>query len=156
MTPPTRTPSHTTHIGSRLLTCVRPSMAKACGNRPNLSRLAIEILYAQRQTPLEMSQFAEGDVAQLVELVDRNVRGPSDRTCLIRHSTIDKTHNMRPSRGNSRALLSGKLYGTFQQLSSPCPIGEGLGDRRRDAICDACMRGPAERDPEGRTRPLNS
>jgi len=39
-------------------------------------RLATEILEAQRQSTLDVSQFTKEEVAQLIELIDTAVRDP--------------------------------------------------------------------------------
>ena len=46
-------------------------------------RLAMEILDAQRQNTLDVSQFAKDEVTQLIELIDTRVRDPRHLTCLM-------------------------------------------------------------------------
>ena len=58
-------------------------------------RLAMKILDAQRQTTLDVLQFAEDDVTQLIEIIDRKVRDPSRRAYLMRGLTICRSYNMR-------------------------------------------------------------
>lgn len=58
-------------------------------------RLAMEILDAQRQNTLDVSQFAKDEATQLIELIDARVRDPRHLTCLMRGSTVRRSFNVK-------------------------------------------------------------
>ena len=61
-------------------------------------RLVMEILDAQRQSPLDVSQFTEDEVSQLIELIDTRVRDPDHHTCLMAGSINCRSFNTKISR----------------------------------------------------------
>jgi len=58
-------------------------------------RLAMEILDAQRQNTLDVSQFAKDEATQLIELIDTRVGDPPHLACLMRGSTIRRSFNVK-------------------------------------------------------------
>lgn len=58
-------------------------------------RLVMEILDAQRQSPLDVSQFTEDEVAQLIELIDTRVRDPDHHACLMAGSINCRSFNTK-------------------------------------------------------------
>jgi hypothetical protein len=59
------------------------------------SRLAMEILDAQRQGTLDASQFTKDEATQLIELIDTRVKGLRHRTYLMRGSTVCRSFNTK-------------------------------------------------------------
>ena len=45
-----------------------------------LPHLAIEVLAAQRQSNLDVTQFSKDEVTQLIELIEGGVRDPQNHT----------------------------------------------------------------------------
>lgn len=58
-------------------------------------RLAMEILAAQRQSDLDVSQFTKDEVTQLIELIEAKVRDPRPRTSLIRSLMFCRSFDTR-------------------------------------------------------------
>ena len=93
------------------------------------SHLAVQILTAQRQSDLDVSQFTKGEVTQLIELIEARVRYPSNRMCLMWDSTLQQIlgHENIPNHLRSTAFgILRRLCGTFQQLPNSCLISEEL------------------------------
>jgi len=60
-----------------------------------LPRLAIEVLAAQRQNNLDVSQFTKEEVTQLIELIGVRVRYSQHPTYLARDSTFCSSFGAR-------------------------------------------------------------
>jgi hypothetical protein len=117
-------------------------------------RLAIEILDAQRQTKLDVHQFAEDDVPQLIDLIDRKVRDPSHRTCLIKTQRFSGTPTQdypeTPEGHCSRCPEA--IVWNLSTTTRFLPYRRRVDDRRWYTVCEACIRRLTERDLEGRER----
>jgi hypothetical protein len=92
-------------------------------------RLAAEILTAQRQSHLDVSQFTKDEVTQLIELIEAGVRDPQYRRYSMMGSIFLQVlrHENIPSHLRSTAFgILRRLCGTFQQLPDSCLIGDEL------------------------------
>lgn len=90
--------------------------------------LAMEILADERQKRIDVSQFTDGEAAQLIELIEAGVRDPrylfdegfNVALQILRHEDI-------PSRQKSAAFgILRRLCGTFQQLPESCLVRDEL------------------------------
>jgi len=80
MVPPTRAPNETSSflaLKDRFVSDgLWRTVLEADRSSDEFPRLATEILEAQRQSALDVSQFTKDQVAQLIELIDTTVRDP--------------------------------------------------------------------------------
>ena len=60
-----------------------------------LPHLAIDVLAAQRQSNLDVSQFTKEEVTQLIELIGARVRDPQNPTYLAGNSTFYSSFDAR-------------------------------------------------------------
>jgi len=71
------------------------SLLEADRASSELPHLAIEVLAAQRQSNLDVSQFTKEEVTQLIELIGTRVRDPQHPTNLVEDSTFCSSFDAR-------------------------------------------------------------